>query len=518
MTMETVLQLLGSVEFWFGAVLLLVYQVGRFSELGGADPALAERMPAIPNLRASDFAGPSPFYCTLAAFLIATFVVYLSLCLVSPSVIHGWINIAGGGDNGASAVDVTTYPLYIAATFMGLTQSVVPGFATLAEMQRSFFHFWIGVPRSVVETAAYFSDQILNRPAAATSEGLIAEVENLSGEALRTRMARYADTAFLRDQIHRLRLDDPDSAEQSALASRRELKLLIESLVYAAAIAAARKGGRRALYRLADDLGVERPRREASAQPLVAGMMLFVVGLTIGWFALPMLQPLASALLGEAGVPFWPTELATSLQYMVSQFVPLFLGVGLMLFMWPENTAGTPEARDAPLWKFSEITQHYWPFITIFVAIILFDFSQQLYDFGYFDGTAQGGVWAFLSAFLPYNVLHAIIISVACYYMIAFFGRRGREAGRRELLSSLLVLNLIVMVLSGFWMKARVFFMFPGQAGTDLLILTILIHMLAISLAFAATLLFFRGTASRLMPEGRGGRAHAARRRQAAAA
>lgn len=131
--------LFNSTEFWFGLVVLSAYQCGKFRELNLVDPSVTERSSVIPNLRASDFAGKNAYVSSLIVFLLATFVGYTLLCAASPTVLRGWFEVTKSPVNTADFVNKVPYPLYIAAAFMGLTQSAIPGFAALGDFQKNFF-------------------------------------------------------------------------------------------------------------------------------------------------------------------------------------------------------------------------------------------------------------------------------------------------------------------------------------------------------------------------------------------
>jgi hypothetical protein len=152
-------ELIASAEFWFGAVVLCAYQIARFSELSAVDPALSARSALIPNLRASDFAGRFTFVATLSLFLAASFAVYLGLCALSPTVLHGWARVSGAAPTAdlEEFIRSVPYPLYIAAAFMGLTQPAIPVLSKFGDMQRNLFHAWMGVPRRVVDTSSFLS-------------------------------------------------------------------------------------------------------------------------------------------------------------------------------------------------------------------------------------------------------------------------------------------------------------------------------------------------------------------------
>lgn len=232
--------LFNSTEFWFGLVVLSAYQCGKFRELNLVDPSVTERSSVIPNLRASDFAGKNAYVSSLIVFLLATFVGYTLLCAASPTVLRGWFEVTKSPVNTADFVNKVPYPLYIAAAFMGLTQSAIPGFAALGDFQKNFFHFWIGVPRKVIDTAATFSEEIIAKTED-NKEQLYMVIRQLLSARWKAKIDKYADLVFYEYQIRRMKLDETDVLDDIKSGSTRELQHIIEQLVYAAAIAAVRE-------------------------------------------------------------------------------------------------------------------------------------------------------------------------------------------------------------------------------------------------------------------------------------
>jgi len=157
--------LLLSTEFWFGAAVLGAYHFAKFSELSSLDPDVAARSAQIPNLRAIDFAGKLAYCSALAAFLAVTFLTYLVLCSISPTILLGWAQVSGAklDTDLTKFIDSVHYPLYIAAAFIGFTQPGIPVLSQIGNAQRNAFHAWMGVPTRVMNTSGWFSNQIFTR-------------------------------------------------------------------------------------------------------------------------------------------------------------------------------------------------------------------------------------------------------------------------------------------------------------------------------------------------------------------
>jgi hypothetical protein len=490
--------LLSSIEFWFGAAVLCIYQVAKFSELSSLDPALSARFALIPNLRANDFASRSVFLVMLTAFLAASFVVYLLLCFAAPTVLHGWARVSGAAatEELEKFVGSVPYPLYIAAAFMGLTQSAVPVLSNLGNMQRNLFHAWMGVPRRVVDTSTYLSNQILARSPGAKQLGR--EVMALIGDAWMARIDLYADTVFYRYQLNRLKLDDEAERKELLAGSQRELRALVGQLVYAASLATVREGGARSLDRLAADLRVTMPPRPASAKDFLAGGILFLFGMMLLWFVVPMFDGFSARFLSAGTtIDFWPDNLAVSGQYLMAQAAPLFLATGLALSAWsnarreaPVQAVGDPlslKAIEAHLHRYAST------FLVVVAGIILYDFCQAFFDYGYFKEGFKDGFWGFVGSNLPFYLLHAFISMVMCFIVLVHVDRIDALAGRQARIAAG-TLAAGVGLAAMFYAVSRIHFQFDlaGVAGFDFVVLVVFLNVAAALLAFGTAAFYCR--------------------------
>lgn len=400
-------EIFASAGFWFGAVILLVYQGARFSELGSVDDVTAKRLSAIPNLRANDFSGPRAFYSALITFLLATLIIFFLTCWVSPSIIEGWAVISGQEVDG-NIIGSVPYPVYIAALYMGLTQPAIPILSNLASLQKDIFHFFLGVPKRIIATSDFIFNQILAR--SPRLEDLKSEVDRLISDQWIVMFDRYADAVFYREQLRRLGVGTSDGVSEISKGSVRELKSVVDQLVFSAAVATVRESGGRALEVLASDLRVKMPPEEKSGTRLIVpGALLCLAATVILWFVLPLVSELQSA----AGVSlsmFWPTTPSSSGVYIFAQIIPVLTTTLIILYKWPrmhlQKTEPSPESifgtfeRSAPL------------FILIFGLVIVFDYAQMLSDLGSSDGgelTEETTPLALLMEWAPYHMLHALI-------------------------------------------------------------------------------------------------------------
>ena len=145
-----------------GASLLAVFQAAKFRELDVTDPTTVRLMAFLPGATAKDFAGRTTYYFSLVFFIVTSLCLYYVVCKLSPDIFKGAVKQTTGTDLAAD-LKGTTYPLYIAALFMGLSQPVIPGLGRAADALRNFFHDRIEVPRRVVDLTARLSTAIDRR-------------------------------------------------------------------------------------------------------------------------------------------------------------------------------------------------------------------------------------------------------------------------------------------------------------------------------------------------------------------
>jgi hypothetical protein len=462
--------LFNSTEFWFGLVVLSAYQCGKFRELNLVDPSVTERSSVIPNLRASDFAGKNAYVSSLIVFLLATFVGYTLLCAASPTVLRGWFEVTKSPVNTADFVNKVPYPLYIAAAFMGLTQSAIPGFAALGDFQKNFFHFWIGVPRKVIDTAATFSEEIIAKTED-NKEQLYMVIRQLLSARWKAKIDKYADLVFYEYQIRRMKLDETDVLDDIKSGSTRELQHIIEQLVYAAAIAAVRETGGKALDELAADLDVPIPGPRYPYRNLALSALVFIVCLTLLWFAVPMSKPIVESTIGSASAIYWPADLATSGQYLLAHSIPIFCAIGLMLMM-------KSNSRSQKFERYPELI------ISVIVLVVVYDYLQALFDYGYFSKVSDGDVLSFFVRRLPFNI-HSLISCFICVIILMFLENSGKPGILNSKLFAWLALVLSTILVSSFYAFARLKFQFNGFSP-DFMICVVTMNVIVASISFVA--------------------------------
>jgi hypothetical protein len=489
-------EILTSATFWFGAFLLALHQYGRFSELSAIDdPAVREHAGLIPDLRTRDFAGRLTFIGTLAAFLAATLILYLIFCLVAPTVLLGWAQVSGTAASGEAAiaeleafVNSVPYPLYIAAAFMGLTQPAIPILSSLGNMQRDLFHALIGVPRRVVNTSTYFCNQIFAR--STTRKQLAKEVVHLASDAWQERIDTYADSVFYRHQLRRLKLDDPAEIQELLQSSSRELKSLVIQLVYVASLATVRESDRKFLGRLAEDLKVSMPPHSRTTRNFLAGAVLFLIGATLLWTALPMFHGLVTQFL-ISEPKFWPKEIVYSGQYVMSQTVPMFVAVAVALAtsnrIRRQKSICPAGNREAEHW----LSRHFERYVTLFLAVVIgivcYDLAQAFFDYGYFKEGTKGSFLTFAQNHLPFYLLHSFVSLTACFVVLLYIDELAEKQLNRPLRFTLMLVGSVAAA-SLFYALVRLHYQFKERLadGIDFVILMVALNVIAALLALAA--------------------------------
>lgn len=467
--------ILQSPEFWFGAAVLGAYQVSKFSELNSFDPVFG-RLSHIPNLRAWDFAGAKTFAWSLVIFLAVTFLLYLAACLISPPIIAGWVQVTQGPKSGqeiAEYVQGVPYPLYICALFVGVAHQTIPGFSKVVNVQRNLFHYWLGVPRMALDMADNATTEIFAR--AKDRQSLASELKTLVSDAFQARIKSFADANFYRMEIERLKLDSEAELADAMDGSTRELKTTIQQLLVGAAIAAVRSTGSKGLSKLETELGVPPHPKQSIVYAFLVSLLWCVFGVTVLWFAIPMLTPLMRLLLPI--VEFWPTDMSSSAVYVAAQVIPILLSTLLIVILIPESFA-----RDDASSPVLKVASRYSGFLcVILLLVVCYDFLQSFSDYGINRESFDGTLGSFLLEWLPYHVLHGFISVAVSLLIIRHFGSTTDE----PLVRQLVTLAVVAGTVSGFYAVARTMFQYQTTA-VDFVVLVILLNIVGAFIAFAA--------------------------------
>lgn len=246
------LDILQQESFVVGAMLVVIYQAAKFTELNLADPITKRYVALLPDAKVRDFASSCEYYTALVAFLGASLVVYYLLCQISPDVFKGAARLLSPVE--PASLQNIPYPLYIAALFIGLTQPVIPIFSQFVNAQRDFFHDRISVPRRIIDLSGSLTQAIELR-SGADKRRLANEVRNLASGDFVMSLQIYGDGAYYNLQLEKLELGDEDSLGRAIKASSaKELRGLVERLVLCALVAAMRRSGPNSLIKVAESL------------------------------------------------------------------------------------------------------------------------------------------------------------------------------------------------------------------------------------------------------------------------
>jgi len=413
-------ELLASTQFWGGAFLLLCFQIGKYGELNQEDEDLRRWAGVIPNLSARHFLNFSSYIGTLTAFLLVSFAGYLAVCVISPSLIAGWVRVTTASADATaieSYIESVPYPLFIAAAFMGLAHQTIPGFSRIANLQRDVFHELVGVPGVVAATATDYSIQLWSKLGSDDQRRKF--LSDLMVSDWHTSMRRYADVGFFDYEVSRR----SDGASDVIAMTPTELKIRLEQVVYIAAIAAVRKGGGKALRGLGRDLGVDvSDRMRVPFRGLIAGGLVSVVTLTMLWFGIPLIAPVVDYLNGPQDLAFWPAgvdALKSSGIYLLAQTVPILAAtLTLIVVVSPRLEDVSKEL------SFRGIIEKYALLLLgIALLVIVFDYAQIISDYGIYSAQITSTPLRFFWLWAPYNLLHATISLVVCIILLNYIVR-----------------------------------------------------------------------------------------------
>ena len=472
-----------SYEFLFGALMLCAFQVQKFSEI---DDDLNEEV-ALPNLRASDFLSHVSYVAVLVMFVAATLLGYAMLCRAAPSMVS-WIQVTGGGAEAAAAAQIapSTYPLWIAAAFMGLAHQAIPGLKNVANLQRKFFHALIGVPRYVVETASYFSRQILDE--AISPEAMAQRLGELCGRRWRGEIESIADIGFFESELRHLELDDDQGAPA---ASPRLLKTWIRQVVYIACIATMRKSGPRGLAELADKLRVKPTRESRPLADLTLPALGSISVLAVLLFLVPMLADPVAWLVGASGDQmFWPNDNALkpgddgpimqSAVYLLGQVLPVLIAAGILASTPLRRVEASAGARARPE---GALVENAGTYLVIGVVVFMYGGALTLWDYGRHHFYKFDGLWPALEDQAPYFLLQSLIAVAICIAIQKCSAQNLMASRERRMMDGLLVV-VVAAAASAFYASARLKYAFLPPRTADFILLVVILNAVAAAIAF----------------------------------
>jgi hypothetical protein len=334
-------------SFLVGAALILIYQAARFGEIYAGDPVTSRYDSLLPGTGVRDFAGPHAYHWALAAFLVASLVVYSALCLISPNVLTGAVKLLTNNGNADQIAEGVPLPLYIAALFMGLTQPIIPGLSQFQTAQLNFFHDRIEV-RRIIDISESLTVAIEAR-AGEDRLQLVAEVRKLVGNDFLTSLQPHGDLAFYKLQLEKMEVDNGALEATIKDSSVKELRALIERLVLCALVAVSRKSGPKPLTKVAQKLGIpladiKRDGLGPAIAGLIASGVLFFAGLFVIAELLVQLAGPVDALVGKSTTEgLWPS----TLDYAFQELWSIALPIGACMFIAVCKLAPRGEARQS---------------------------------------------------------------------------------------------------------------------------------------------------------------------------
>ena len=339
-------------SFLLGATLILIYQAAKFGEIYAGDAVTSRYVSLLPGAGVRDFAGPNAYNWALAAFLVASLIVYSLLCMLSPKILIGAVSLLTDNSNAAKIAEGVPLPLYIAALFMGLTQPIIPGLSQFQAAQLNFFHDRIEVPRRIIDLSESLTVAIEAR-AGNDKQRLVAEVRKLVGDDFLKSLQPFGDLAFYKLQLEKLGIDGGALEDTISDSSAKELRSLIERLVLCALVAVSRKSGPKPLTKVAQKLEVQlADLKRDNIGPVIAGLLasgvLFFVGLLLIAELLLSLAGPVDATFGKSTTSgLWPSTLEYSFDELWSIALPIVVCMFLAVCKVVPHDEIRPAAPDA---------------------------------------------------------------------------------------------------------------------------------------------------------------------------
>jgi hypothetical protein len=432
-------------SFIIGAILILIYQASRFSELNRADPNSGRLLALVPEAKARDFADPYAYNLALSVFLTTSFIAYFLICQLSPEVFAGAAKLFAGDFDVKKAMQGVPFPLYVAALFMGLTQPIFPGLSRIKDAQRNFFHDQIAVPGRVVDLFTSLTEMIEER-AGGDKRRLADEVRKLAGNGFLKTLSAQGDVAFYRAQLDRLGIGNGALELVLRASSIKELNVLIEQLVMHALVAAMRRSGSEGMAELAKSLGAQVPVEKDSAlkdilaRSVAVGVPFCIGLLTIAFILLWLGPPVNYLLSRDASVTLWPSTLDYVFQELVAIVPPVIICMVVAMFLLvPRRSAETDSASSGHS-GLTNLLDFFQTNASIFglcmMSALIIKISQMLREYGSFLHETGGHS----ASLLVLPVIQSFIALAACllttWYLVSW--ARGTASRRSLIMAALL--------------------------------------------------------------------------------
>jgi hypothetical protein len=503
--------LLQEQAFVVGAMLVVIYQAAKFTELNLADPITSRYVALLPDAKVRDFATSWAYYTSLFAFLGVSLVVYFFLCQISPDLFKGAARVLGAGEPSASLQDIP-YPLYIAAMFVGLSQPVIPIFSQFVNAQRDFFHDRINVPRRVIDLSESMFHAIDLR-SGSDKRRLANEVRNLATGDFVTSLQSYGDGAYYNLQLEKLELGDEAALCRTIKeSSPKELRRLIERLVLCALVAVMRRSGPNSLIKVAASLRAPVPSvPTGNAGYFVASFASSTVLLMLG---LLILAQVFSQLVGPVAQLFpnqierlWPEDFTNAVAELWYIVPPIFISLLVAVFLLvPKDRS---QGRDFGSKQESSLSTEFVDFFRSSAVVlgtcigisVLIQIGQWFYEYGISNQQPVSRTASQL--ILP--VIQAFISVTVCLFTTWYLVSSGTYPRRRGLSFTATLLAIVAATaLVGFLYELTFvqdyLHAHPNAApGWDHVLFGVIANVLVSVCAFSSIALFF--TTREKLPE-----------------
>jgi hypothetical protein len=491
-------------SFLVGAAVVMLVHATKFGELNQGNPVTGRYLALLPGAKVKDFVGPYAYHIALFAFLAVSLISYYLCCQISPNIMKGATTVLGGVETDKTFQDVP-YPLYVAALFIGLTQPVVPLFSRLGEAQRNFFHEQIEVPGRLIKLAEKLTSAIEAR-AGGDKRHLAREARRLIGGEVLATVQTYGDVGFYRLQLERLGFAEQSALEQSIRdSSPRELRSLIERLVFCTLVAVMRQSGTKALPKVADAIGIPSaaPQLDKLAYLLTgiaaSGIVFFVAILTIAHLFALLAGPVARMFAKPLDQSLWPSNLDYVGDELSSMVPPIFVCLIIAVtFLAPrERAQSRPQVQVSSSW-IADLIGFFRSGACVFVACIAVSlaikFGQMFYEYGTFHLPKE----ALSSSRLLLPMVQSFIPVAVGLFTTWYLASRGDDSPWRglSLIGTLVTIGATVAFLAVLYdltflseyLRAR-----PQDGpGYEHLLFSVLANVVIAMCAFVSVVLFFR--------------------------
>jgi hypothetical protein len=489
-------------SFLLGAALVILVHATKFGELNLGNPVTGRYIALLPGAKVRDFVGPYAYHIALFAFLAVSLVSYYLCCQISPNILKGATKVFGNVDADNTFHDVP-YPLYVATLFIGLTQPIVPLFSRFGEVQRNFFHDQIEVPGRLIKLAERLTSTIEAR-AGGNKRHLAREARRLiSGEVFAT-VQTYGDVVFYKLQLERLGFAEQGASEKTiSESSLRELRSLIERVVFCTLVAAMRQSGTKGVSKVADAIGI--PSAVPGLNNLrylltgiaASGMVFSLCILTIAHIFVLLAAPVAHLFTKPLDQSLWPTSLGYVGGELWTMVPPVFVCLIISITFLVPREAQSPARSNPSL--IADLVGFFRSGISIFIACIgvslLIKFAQLFYEYGSFHLPNE----ALSSMRLVLPVIQSFIPVAVCLFTTWYIASRSDSTPRRHpsFVGTLLAIAGTVgflAVLYDLTFLSEYLRVRPQDGpGWEHLLFSVVANVVISVSAFVSLVLFFRG-------------------------